>query len=406
MIAVVRVTACVLLLVACGRTDPAAPVIANAPPSSPGSGPAAAAPPPAPACAAGVPAAACTARGLHACASGGGTRIGEWRYALVASPFEVTQDISTEQLAAAWHAGTIATTADTAAALAAGLGPPAAGARLAPGAAPVLDATHWAIVPAHELSPAWSVISVDGQHPLTGGAGPLVVALCGTSGAPVRNIDPTHLTTLVMSGTTALTGRTAERIDTNGIADTIRYIRPFFAGADLVHVSNEVAFVKGCKPRTGQKELIFCSRDRYIELLEALHTKLIELTGSHLVDYGERSLERTIEMYEQRGWTWFGGGRTQLDATTPKIVEDHGNRLAFVGCNAVNWWIKAIRQGPGTANCDWPRMAWQIQDLRRRGFVPIATVQHRELRTHAPPPDLVRDLRGLAEAGAAFVLGS
>jgi hypothetical protein len=251
------------------------------------------------------------------------------------------------------------------------------------------------------------VIAVDDHHPLAAGeADPLVVPLCGGARG-IDNIDPAHLTTVVMSGTTALTGRTAERIDDHGIADTIRFIAPFFATADLVHVSHEVSFVHTCRPWIGQrKPLVFCARDRYIELLDALHVKLVELTGNHLVDYGARALVRTLDMYEQRGWTWFGGGRTQIDATAPRLIEDHGNRLAFVGCNAVNWWIHAISQGPGVANCDWPRMAWQIQDLRRRGYTPIATVQHRELRSHAPPPDLVRDLRGLAEAGAAFVQGS
>ncbi len=242
-------------------------------------------------------------------------------------------------------------------------------------------------------------------HPLREGDGPLVVPLCGP-GPAVRNIDPDRLTTLVMSGTTALTGRTAERIDTAGIADTVRHIRPFFASADLVHISNEVAFVRDCHPRLGQRELRFCARERYVGVLEALHASVIELTGSHLVDHSARSLLRTIDAYERRGWRWFGGGRTQLDATTPRLIEHHGNRLAFVGCNAVNWWVGAISAGPGVAHCDWPRMIWQIQDLRRRGFLPIATVQHRELRTHAPARDLVRDLRHLAEAGAIFVLGS
>lgn len=222
------------------------------------------------------------------------------------------------------------------------------------------------------------------------------------------NIDPARLTTLVMSGTTALTGRTAQRVDDKGIADTVRYIAPFFRSADLVHISNEVAFVRDCKPRTGQDRpaLKFCARDRYVELLDALGTRLVELTGSHLTDYGTSALARTIAMYEKRGWLWFGGGRTQIEATEPRVVEHHGNRLAFVGCNAVNWWVRAISPGLGTANCDWARMRWQIQELRRSGYLPIATVQHRELRTHAPPPDLVRDLRGLAEAGALFVLGS
>jgi poly-gamma-glutamate capsule biosynthesis protein CapA/YwtB (metallophosphatase superfamily) len=390
-------------LAACHGVEPAV-VVANEPPIA-AVRPASAPQPASPRCGAGVPTAACTVAGVRVCGPSDRDRIGAWRYALVAGPFEPTQDVTADQLRAAWRAGTIAAAPDTEAVLGAGLGVRATPARLAVDEHPVLDATHWAIVPAHELVPGGSVVTVGGKHPLVDGDGPLVVPLCGEA-KPIHNIDRDHLTTLVMSGTTAMTGRTAERIDRQGVADTIRYIQPFFAGADLVHISNEVAFVRRCHPSTGQQTLVFCARDAYISLLEGLHTNLVELTGNHLVDYGQRSLQRTIDMYEQRGWAWFGGGRTQIDATTPRLVEDHGNRLAFVGCNAVNWWIHAISPGPGVASCDWARMAWQIQDLRRRGYIPIATVQHRELRTHAPPPDLVHDLRGLAEAGAAFVLGS
>ena len=388
-----RVVVWVFVVAACGGPEPSVAVVVVAPPV-------AVVAPPAPRCAPGVPTAAC-ASGARVCAAGDRDRAGEWRYALIAGPFEPTQDLTTAQLAAAWRAGAIAASPATETVLA-----PVLGARTSPpplAAHPVLDAAHWAIVPAHELAPTWSVITVDGQHPLTGD-GPLAVPLCGAT--QLHNIDRAHLTTLVMTGTTALTGRTAERIDDHGVADTVRYLQPFFATADLVHISNEVAFVRDCHPRTGQHTLIFCARDRYIAVLEALHATLIELTGNHLRDYGARSLERTIAMYEQRGWTWFGGGRTQIEATTPRLVEDHGNRLAFVGCNAVNWWIRAISPGLGVASCDWPRMAWQIRELRQRGITPIATVQHRELRSHAPPPDLVRDLRGLAEAGAAVVIGS
>ena len=313
-----------------------------------------------------------------------------WRFAVVAPSFEPILDIHLAKLIDKWRTGAIVADERTRVALAPVLGAYKAG------------SGTWSIIPAHELSPDKAAITIDGKHPLVDDV--LVGDVCGAG--VTRNIDPDKLTTLVMTGTTALTGRTAERIDTHGIADITRYIAPFFKAADLVHISNEVSFVKKCKPRTGQDTLIFCARDRYIELLEALNVKIVELTGSHLTDYGDRSLARTIKMYEERGWLWFGGGRTQIEATAPRFVEHHGNRLAFVGCNAVNAWVRRLSRGLGTAACDWARMKWQIQDLRRRGFFPIATVQHRELRTHAPPPDLVRDLRGLAEAGARFVLGS
>jgi poly-gamma-glutamate synthesis protein (capsule biosynthesis protein) len=391
------------VLAACGTASPPQLTDAGAAPPAP-VGP----PPIAPhRCAAGVPGAACTEPGVHLCRPGDRDRIGEWRFALISAPFDPTESITRAELIDAWRAGAVQATDDTAAALAEVLGPRPDRARLAADQRPALDAGHRAIVAAHDLRPAWTVIAVDQQHPLAPATdGPLIVPLCGPAGPPIRNIDPARLTTLVMSGTTALTGRTAERLDTSGIADTVRYIRPFFASADLVHVSNEVAFVRDCHPRTGQRELKFCAREAYVGVLVALRVRLIELTGSHLVDYGPRALERTLDTYQRHGWIWFGGGRTQLDATTPRLVEDHGNRLGFVGCNAVNWWVGAISPGPGVAHCDWPRMIWQIQDLRRRGYLPIATVQHRELRHHAPPPDLVHDLRQLAEAGAVFVLGS
>lgn len=313
-----------------------------------------------------------------------------WRFALTSGPFEPVLDIHLDKLIVKWRAGAIAADAATTRALAPLLGTRGSG------------TAAWSIVPAHLVTPDRSVITVDGQHPIATEV--LAGEVCAPDAAP--NIDPAKLTTLVISGTTALTGRTAERIDTHGVDDIVRHIKPFFTSADLVHVSNEVSFVKKCKPRTGQTELIFCSRDRYIELLEALNTKIVELTGSHLTDYGDRPFERTLAMYEERGWLYFGGGRTQIDATAPKFLEHHGNRIAFVGCNAVNEWVRHLSRGHGTAACDRPRMKWQVADLRRRGYFTIATMQHRELRTHAPPPDLVRDLRSLAESGAHFVLGS
>ncbi len=328
---------------------------------------------------------------------------GEWRFAVVAGSFELADTVSRADLAKRWAGGTIAASPDTEVAMT-----PLLGARtpVALVEHPVFDADHWGIVPVHELSPAWSVIPVDGLHPLEGETTPLSARVCGRT--PLANFDRARLTTLVMSGTTALAGATSERIEQYGIEDTIRYIKPFFTSADLDHVSNEVAFVKGCKPWTGQaaNELRFCSRDSYIELLAALHVTIIELTGSHLLDYGHDSLERTLDMYEKRGWIWFGGGRTQIEATAPRFIEDHGNRLAFLGCNHVNWWINRIFVGSGGANCDYKRMVWQIQDLRARGYTVIASVQHRELLTHKPDWDLVADLRKLASAGAAFVEGS
>jgi poly-gamma-glutamate synthesis protein (capsule biosynthesis protein) len=355
-------------------------------------------------CAVGVPAAACVQPGLRVCHDGDRDRVGEWRYAVITSPFDPTQDLGADVLDALWQDGGLAASAETQAALSQVLG---ASANVAPLAGrPQLDPTHRAIVPAHELTPHWTVLTIDNQHPLGDAPDQLVVPLCGSPRPAVRNIDPARVTTLVMSGTTALTRRIADRMDKRGTSYPAREVKPWFVAADLVHVSNEVSFVRRCDPSTGKTERTFCSREEYIELLEAIDADIVELTGTHLHDYGRKWIDHTIDMYEERGWAWFGGGRTQIEATEPRIVEHAGNYLAFLGCNAVGTRLHSLTAGAGIAGCDWARMEWQIADLRRRGFVPIVSIQHDEVYTHRPPFVLARDLRRMAAAGAAFVMGS
>lgn len=263
-------------------------------------------------------------------------------------------------------------------------------------------ATQWAIVPAHELRPGWQVITVDGVHPLTRTAtGPLVAQVCG---AP--NIDPDALTSVAMTGVTAMTRFTAQLMDKKGVTYPARDVAAWLGEADFVHASNEVSFTETCAPKLDRTERAFCSRDHYIELLAALHVNIVELTGSHLIDFGLRHLRRTIEMYEARGWQFFGGGRDQIEATRPLIIEHHGNKLAFLGCNVPRSENTTIVNGPNVAFCDLARLDWQVRDLRARGFTPIVSIQHNEVTGHTPPHTLVHDFRRLARAGAAAVLGS
>jgi poly-gamma-glutamate synthesis protein (capsule biosynthesis protein) len=354
-------------------------------------------------CEHGVPAAACTAfraqatsGTLSVCAADAPARVGEWRYALVApinSPIEdITPDAFTTVLA------TATTSADTQAVL---------GARGATyDMRPQVTAARWAIVPADELAPQWKVVTVGGHHPLGDAGGPLTIALCATAKAHVANIDPGELTTVAMTGVTAMARYTAALMDRKGTTYPARDVATWFEHTDFVHVSNEVSFVPTCDPKPDTRQQPFCSRESYIELLEAIHANIIELDGSHLSDFGWKWLTHTIEMYEARHWQFFGGGRTQLEATRPLLVEHAGTKLAFIGCNMPHSTSHTIRNGPNVGYCDLARLDWQVRDLRARGYAPIVSIQHEEVYTHRPPDVVVRDFRHLAAAGAAVVFGS
>jgi poly-gamma-glutamate synthesis protein (capsule biosynthesis protein) len=316
-----------------------------------------------------------------------------WRYALVTSLYGATENVTRDELVAAWRAGKIAASRETRAALGLVGGVDLVG---RPDVAP----DRWAIVPTHELLPSWCVITVDGAHPLESERG-LVAQRCGPP-----NIDPAKLTTLAMTGTSALTRFVALLMDKRGTAYPASAVEPWLASADLVHISHEVSFVPHCDPNKTLKGSLLCGREQYIEALEASHAKIIELTGSHLADYGRKWIDHTLDMYEARGWVWFGGGRNQAEASRARIVEHHGNKLAFLGCNMVWTRAKVIDEGAGVAACDIARLEFDIADLRRRGFVPIVSIQHEEVYEHDPPDVIVRDFRRIAEAGPAVVFGS
>ncbi|MBS1122758.1 MAG: hypothetical protein H6Q90_4986 [Deltaproteobacteria bacterium] len=361
-------------------------------------------------CAPGVPAAACAIQGgLRICKDGDSDRVGEWRYALIAPSFAPIEDLPADKLTAAWQgqpgAIALAATTETQTALTALLGPGKL-ATLAPGARPTVDDKHWAIVPASELSPYWKVITVAGKHPLDAPPDPLAVPLCSPSKVAVRNIDPARVTTIGMTGVTAITRNMAKLMNEKGVLYPLTAVEPWLASVDYVHVSNEVSFVPKCDAGVDPRTMSFCSKESYMELLEKSHVKIVEMTGSHLSNYGQKWIPYTLDMYDKRGWMYFGGGRNQIEAAMPKVIEHHGNKLVFFGCNMVRTTSKVVSSGPDTAACDLDRMGWEIRDYKKRGYLPIVSIQHEEVYRYDPPDVVVEDLRDLAESGAAFVMGS
>jgi poly-gamma-glutamate capsule biosynthesis protein CapA/YwtB (metallophosphatase superfamily) len=377
-----------------------------------------------PSCAPDVPRAACEAFRAEAktgvlslCAAAptnaaaamvnGLVRIGEWRYALVAPMYSPIDDVSATAFGSMWRGEArvaLSASPETIAVLSTTLG----SAHVDPiETRPAVRARHWALVPADELMPAWKIVTVGGGHPLRESPSVLDVGLCATTTAKhLTNLDPADVTTFAMTGVTAMARYTAKLMDRKGTTYPTRDIASWFEHTDYVHISNEVSFVPDCTI-SDERSQPFCSRESYIELMEAMHTNIVELDGSHLIDWGSRWLTHTIEMYEQRGWHFFGGGRNQTEAARPLLLDDKaGTKLALVGCNMPHSTGHWIQNRPDVGYCDMARLKWQIADLRHRGYTPIVSIQHEEVYTHRPPDVVVHDFRELAAAGAAIVFGS
>lgn len=231
-----------------------------------------------------------------------------------------------------------------------------------------------------------------------------------------RNLD--RLTTLNMTGVTAIVRQIARRIEADGsitspgekIAETLR-------DADITHISNEIPFVEGCTTDARPQGLVFCSNADNIELLRYVGTDVIELTGNHMIDKGHDWMHFTLDLYEEEGWQYFGGGRDLEDSYKPAIFDINGNRIALLGANTFGPdWNWATENTPGSARINmWHEEQYEqdmqkfeqiIKDLKDQGYIVIFTFQHEEIYQYSPNENHIADFRRMIDAGADIVSGS
>ena len=143
------------------------------------------------------------------------------------------------------------------------------------------------ILPFDQLDPTFKVLAVDGVNPLDNQLAietyPLALALMvdGPGAAevvshlqgvlPASNREPDRLTTLVMTGVTAMSRGTAARMEEHGYTYPAEVISDTLRAADITHVSNEVPFIDGCKVNNIYMNLVLCSDYPYWQALEAMN---------------------------------------------------------------------------------------------------------------------------------------
>lgn len=291
----------------------------------------------------------------------------------------------------------------------------------------------WAIIPFDSLETRWKVIAVDGVSPIDddfnaqdyeltvefsilGKTDDLQsfndqMAAMNSVFIPTTNRDGSKITTVVMTGVTALVRGTAYMMEKYGMTYPALDIGDILRSADITHVSNEIPFTETCPNpfynSANDANLVFCSKPEYIALLDAVGTDVVELTGDHFRDWGADAMLYTLDMYDQRGWKYYGGGRNLADGQQPALFEHNGNKIAFLGCNAKpEGYATADVDSPGAVHCDMDEMAEQIKAVKAQGYIPIVTFQHIEYYDYTASPYLVPDFHAVAEAGAEIVSGS
>jgi poly-gamma-glutamate synthesis protein (capsule biosynthesis protein) len=370
--------------------------------------------------------------------------VSQWIYALVAPFPTLTDNVLANDLTSFWRTGTsvnihatkFVLTDQIASLLTAVWGTPAMNLVEILSANDLLDAA-WdtigtlSIIPFEDIAPKWKVISIDGQSPVRKEFDPNKYALslnftlsvsdpeiefqlpnlASTEIAsifPKTNRDANKLTTVIVTGTTALVRDTARLMEQNGLTFPAVYIRDILRQADILHISNEIAFSNKCPfPDPKNPILVFCSRPQYIQLLEDIGTDVVDMTGDHFIDASNEDILNTIQMYKDHGWGYYAAGANIEEARKPLLLDNHGNKIAFEGCNAKpTGYSGATNTLAGTWHCDWSYLDQELPSIEKSGYLTIMTFSHLEYYQYIAVPALITDFHHAADDGAVIVSGS
>lgn len=291
-----------------------------------------------------------------------------------------------------------------------------------------LEATPGAfgIIAFDQLDPRYKVLTVDGVNLLDNRLDPatypvgISLAVEGMGGrlltaylqqtldiAPT-NRDVDQLTTLMMTGVTAMARATAAVMEREGILYPAAIISATMAAADITHISNEIPFLDDCVVNNTLNNLILCSHTDYWATLEAIGTDIVGLSGNHVNDFGYAGARRSLQFYQDNDIPIYGSGFTPEEACAPLFWEHNGNTFAFLAALAYgpsSAWVTDEEPGACYYYDYKEDLLEEVEKLRTRVDIVAVELQYEETYNPFPTPNQVIEFRELREAGADIVTG-
>ncbi len=274
-----------------------------------------------------------------------------------------------------------------------------------------IKSTECAIVPTNDLQPNWKQISIGEQASAPWDQDYDVHRdLLAVSGEYSElDFDPEKITTVLLTGTTALARTTAYKMIEKGITYPGEKIRDIFENSEIRHISNESSFWSVCPTPilASNGKMQFCTPASFIDLFDYLGVNVVELTGNHLRDYDWPPLSETFQILKDHHIRYYGAGKNKEDAAEVLFIEESGNKFAFLGCNIAGpEHVFADENLPGVNRCDMDTLEKQVSELHAAGYLVIVTLQYYEAYSRTPTEQQEKDFQRISDAGAVVVSGS
>ncbi len=132
----------------------------------------------------------------------------------------------------------------------------------------------------------------------------------------------------------------------------------------------------------------------------------VTLANNHIMDFGEKAFNRTIDILKENGIKYFGAGRREENFNNPLIIEFEGKRIGLLGYSCPSTHaIFGDSRDSGSAKLDVEEVIREIKSLRVRvDFIIIEP--HWGIQDISIPKFSDREIaHRLIDAGANLIIG-
>lgn len=221
----------------------------------------------------------------------------------------------------------------------------------------------------------------------------------------MRLLEPegAPLATIAAIGDVGVLGAARRRAARDGWDAPFAAIRPLVAPADVAFANLEFPVGERSWVRPGRADEFFHDTEVPAALARA-GIRVVSLANNHMMDCGERGLERTLETCRAAGLATVGAGRNLAEACEPAAFEVRGRRIVVLAY-ATATRDAAGASTAGVAPLEASLVAEQLARWRPQADVLVVSAHWGSMYVDYPPPRVTEMARVLAAGGADVVLG-
>lgn len=270
-----------------------------------------------------------------------------------------------------------------------------------------------AIIRVDDLSPEFKVLRVDGKSVWDDDDYPLFART--VKKGHEEEFDRSKAVKITSVGDIMLSRTVYKKMASNGFKSPFVNVAERLSDADITFGNLESPLSDSFTPPL--HGMSFVTPAKSVEGLLEAGFDIIGLANNHTGNFGPRAFTDTMAVLKQNNIEYVGGGATEAEAKSHKILNAKGIKFAFLNINCIYGDIVAKGDSPGIwhvnlepwGHIDQKQVDEAVGKVKEAGensdFV-IVMVHWGQEYTHDPNPEMKSLARQMVDAGADLIVGT